>query len=228
MIRFLLVLAISSSVKKGLSCDSSEASSACEALQEIQIIVARSDEDLSDLYEDVVELRKNICEHKSYEMNKNYLLQERLEDFFKKCELDVDVSFSSLMKDFILDNFISNLLPIFVGIVMFLMRNRKLRLLMMLVVVSGVIAVSSLRRSSCNSGDYQRIRTLYTEHVSGIGNQSQLVSTDSLQHKIHLDTRDNHQHQQQVIEVTRDSWLMQQFYSFLMFCVKHSYVKVDN
>ena len=226
MIRFLLLFAISSSVKKGLSCDSSEASSACEALQEIQIIVARSDEDLSDLYEDVVELRKHVCEHKSYEMNN--LLQERLEDFFKKCEVDVDVSFSSLMKDFILDNFISNLLPIFVGIFMFLMRNRKLRLLMMLMVVSGVIAVSSLRRSSCNSGDYQRIRTLYTEHVSGIGNQSQLVSTDSLQHKIHLDTRDNHQHQQQVTVVTRDSWLMQQFYSFLMFCVKHFYVKVDN
>ena len=207
----------------------------CENIIDIQRTLLESDYDINVSLQDVIFLRKNICQNTNYKgqllEDKQKVVKEfdnifaRLRQDIQDCENDVNEDyFWQFLFNLIRTNFATNFLPLILAGIIFSVRTNGLKSLLQVlcILLLWAILFVLITRSSC-SEDHLRIWSLYSDTVRIIANTSE----ESFKHfnhslqPIHNELINNKQ------EYIWGNWILKYLQLAVKECFKLIFVRIE-
>ena len=203
----------------------------CENIIEIQKILLVSDYEINVSLNDVIFLRKTICQKTNFEERQedkqkvvkefNYIFA-KLRQEMEACE-DKEADVWQIFTNFIWKNFASNFLPLMLAVIIFLVRTKGSSIVLpaLSVLLLSGSAFLLIKGSSC-SEDHLKIWSLYADSVRVITNVSE-TSSKHLNHS--LQPLNNGLSYNK--EYIWGNWLMKYVKLLVKECFKLIFVKVE-
>ena len=202
----------------------------CQNMIEIQQTLLVSDHEININIEDVIFLRKNVCQKQELEGRQltefNQKTFQEFERMFARHKQDIQGCDVNKLQPwqvfchFIQTNFASNLLPLILAVIIFTVRTKGdslvIRALSVLMLCGSAILL--IQESSC-SEDHLKIWSLYSDSVRLISS----VQDEQLAHSLQPSSNELTYNKE---EVLWGNWIWTYLHLFIKECFSKMYVKV--